>query len=63
MFFNLLLGVATNRTFSGELGAESPKRAEVAPIEQVYVFPYDVKALTMTSTKFGISSKDLVGGC
>lgn len=46
---------------SGELSADSPKRAEIMPIEQTYIFPYDIKALTMTSTKFGISSKDLIG--
>ena len=46
---------------SGELSAESPKRAEVATKEQVYIFPYDVKDMATTSTKYGISSKDLVG--
>ncbi|KIM29172.1 hypothetical protein M408DRAFT_328872 [Serendipita vermifera MAFF 305830] len=53
-------GGANVKTRSGELAADSPNRMEVTPIEQTYIFPYDVKALAVTSTKFGISSKDLV---
>jgi len=46
---------------SVELAKDHPNRATVVPIEQVFIFPGDIKALTMTTTKFGISTKDVVG--
>ncbi|CCA66499.1 hypothetical protein PIIN_00183 [Serendipita indica DSM 11827] len=48
------------RLKSGELGPESPKRGSIETLEQVYVFPSDIRTIATTSTKFGISSKDII---
>lgn len=46
---------------SRELSHVSSKRAAVTVLEQSFVFPHGVQALATTTTKFGISSKDIVG--
>ncbi|KAG8835265.1 hypothetical protein FRC17_004572 [Serendipita sp. 399] len=48
------------RVKSGELGMDSAKRGDINAIEQVYVFPSSVEAMISTTTKYGISSKDIV---
>jgi hypothetical protein len=52
--------MVTNKC-SVELAKDHPDRAAIVPIEQVFIFPGDIKALATTTTKFGISSKDVVG--
>lgn len=48
---------------SEELSGLDAERANFTAIEQSWIFPSDVKAMATTSTKFGISLKDLVGEC
>lgn len=37
------------------------RTAEVSIFEQTYIFPNAVSALSTTSTKFGIATKDFIG--
>ncbi|KAL4255601.1 ER membrane protein complex subunit 1 [Pleurotus pulmonarius] len=48
------------KTKSSELSAFSDKLLDVSTFEQAYIFPHGVTALSTTSTKFGISTKDLI---
>jgi hypothetical protein len=51
----------TKRPISSELSAFSNSNVDVTAVEQSYVFPYGISAITTTSTKFGITSKDIIG--
>ncbi|KAG8838290.1 hypothetical protein FRC18_005206 [Serendipita sp. 400] len=48
------------RVKSGELGTDSSKLGSIDAIEQVYIFPSGIEAMATTTTKYGISSKDIV---
>ncbi|KAI0270649.1 DUF1620-domain-containing protein [Gloeopeniophorella convolvens] len=49
-----------DRTKSSELSAYSNKTLAVSTVEQAYVFPHAITAITTTSTKFGVSMKDII---
>ncbi|EJD05202.1 DUF1620-domain-containing protein [Fomitiporia mediterranea MF3/22] len=49
-----------DKTKSSETSIYSNRTAEGMYYEQTFIFPYGVTALTTTSTKFGIATKDLV---
>ncbi|THH04236.1 hypothetical protein EW145_g5667 [Phellinidium pouzarii] len=49
-----------DKTRSTESSVYYNKSAEISIYEQAYVFPFAVSALTTTSTKFGIATKDLL---
>ncbi|PVG00098.1 DUF1620-domain-containing protein [Serendipita vermifera] len=53
-------GGANVRRKTSQLSADSVERGPVEALEQLFIFPNAVKAMTTTSTKFGISSKDLI---
>ncbi|PFH46226.1 hypothetical protein AMATHDRAFT_70337 [Amanita thiersii Skay4041] len=53
-------GLTDEKFKSSDMGAYNKEMANVTVIEQAYVFPYGVSALATTSTKFGITSKDLI---
>lgn len=46
---------------SSEISSYANATTKVKVYEQSYVFPRGVTALATTSTKFGITSKDLIG--
>ena len=46
---------------SSEMSSFSEKTVHLTAYEQAFVFPHAITALAPTSTKFGISSKDLIG--
>ncbi|KAF4611826.1 hypothetical protein D9613_004025 [Agrocybe pediades] len=48
------------KIMSSELTAYSNDTLNLSTYEQAYVFPYAITALATTSTKFGITSKDLI---
>ncbi|KAJ3784551.1 DUF1620-domain-containing protein [Lentinula aff. detonsa] len=48
------------KTRSSELSSYSEKANEVTAYEQSFVYPHAISAITLTSTKFGITSKDVV---
>lgn len=54
---------ASELTFIGSSEASSFSEAstQVQIFEDVFVFPQGITAMTMTKTKFGISTKDLIG--
>jgi ER membrane protein complex subunit 1 len=49
------------RLGSSDMSSYSSKSVDVMAIEQAYVFPYAITAMAPTSTKFGITNKDLIG--
>jgi len=54
--FLLIAGVC-----SSDMSSYSSKSVEVTAIAQAYVFPHAIAAMAPTSTKFGITNKDLIG--
>ncbi|KAJ3930511.1 MAG: DUF1620-domain-containing protein [Lentinula lateritia] len=49
-----------DKTRSSELSSYSNKMMEYTTYEQSFVYPHAISAITLTSTKFGISSKDVI---
>lgn len=47
--------------YSSELSSYSDKMMDITAYEQSFVYPHAVSAITLTSTKFGITSKDVIG--
>lgn len=48
-------------TFSSELSSYSPDIKRIMALEHSFLLPYAVETMSMSSTKYGISSKDLIG--
>ncbi|KAJ3711601.1 DUF1620-domain-containing protein [Lentinula raphanica] len=48
------------KTLSSSLSSYSDKMVEVTAYEQSFIYPHAVSAITLTSTKFGITSKDII---
>ena len=46
---------------SSDMSPYSSKSVDLMAIEQAYVFPHAITAMAPTSTKFGITNKDLIG--
>lgn len=46
---------------SSDMSSFKKESMDVMSIEQSYVFPHAITALATTSTKFGITAKDLIG--
>jgi len=46
---------------SSELSSFSNKSLDVTTIEQSYIFPHAITSIATTSTKFGVSTKDIIG--
>ncbi|KAF7317656.1 hypothetical protein MKEN_00853200 [Mycena kentingensis (nom. inval.)] len=53
-------GALDEKTQSSELSAFSPDIMRVVPLEQSYLYPHAISALTTTNTKFGITTKDII---
>ncbi|EIN05678.1 DUF1620-domain-containing protein [Punctularia strigosozonata HHB-11173 SS5] len=49
-----------DKTRSSELSSLSPKSTALSALEQVYLFPHGVMTMTTTSTKYGMTAKDLI---
>ncbi|TFK65860.1 DUF1620-domain-containing protein [Pluteus cervinus] len=49
-----------DKTESSDLSSYSPDSANVTAYERSFLFPHAITAVTTTTTKFGISSKDLI---
>ncbi|KAI9435607.1 DUF1620-domain-containing protein [Lactarius indigo] len=49
-----------DKTRSLELSSYSNKTLAVTAIEQSYIFPHAITSITTTSTKYGISTKDII---
>ena len=49
------------RACSSDLSPYSTDALNLQTLEKAYVFPYAITALAPTSTKFGITTKDLIG--
>ncbi|KAL0953048.1 hypothetical protein HGRIS_007249 [Hohenbuehelia grisea] len=49
-----------DKTKSSEISAFSEEIMDLTALEQAYVFPHGITAMATTSTKFGISSKDII---
>jgi hypothetical protein len=47
--------------FSSELSSYSPNIKRIMALEHSFLLPHTVKTMSMSSTKYGISSKDLIG--
>jgi hypothetical protein len=43
------------------MSSYTSKNLDVMAIEQAYAFPHAITAMAPTSTKFGITNKDLIG--
>jgi hypothetical protein len=43
------------------MSSYSSKSVDVMAIERAYVFPHAITTMAPTSTKFGITNKDLIG--
>lgn len=48
-------------SYSSELSSYSEKMMDITAYEQSFIYPHAISAITLTSTKFGITSKDVVG--
>jgi hypothetical protein len=46
---------------SSDLSTKSAAALDVSAYEQSFVFPTDVATMAISDTKFGISSKELIG--
>ncbi|KAF7289031.1 hypothetical protein HMN09_01351100 [Mycena chlorophos] len=53
-------GGVDEKTLSSEMSAFSEDVMRVDVLEQSYVYPYGVNAITTTSTKFGITTKNII---
>ncbi|KII83787.1 hypothetical protein PLICRDRAFT_147866 [Plicaturopsis crispa FD-325 SS-3] len=45
---------------SSDISSYSNKSIEVTAYEQSFVYPHDISAITTTTTKFGVTSKDII---
>ena len=59
--FFFFSSISSNQLYSLEISAFSNATTNFMKFEQAYVFPHAITALTPTSTKFGITTKDLIG--
>lgn len=46
---------------SSEISSHSDKMARLTVFSNAFILPHSVEAIAMTSTKYGISAKDLIG--
>ncbi|KAK7031715.1 hypothetical protein R3P38DRAFT_3393565 [Favolaschia claudopus] len=53
-------GGIDEKTQSSDMSAFAVEGMHVEPLEQSYVFAHGITAITTTSTKFGITSKDII---
>ncbi|KAJ6568389.1 DUF1620-domain-containing protein [Mycena vulgaris] len=53
-------GGLDEKTQSSDMSAFSAEHAHVEALEQSYIFAHGITAITTTSTKFGITSKDII---
>ncbi|KAJ6485547.1 DUF1620-domain-containing protein [Mycena sanguinolenta] len=53
-------GGLDEKTQSSDMSAFSPESMQVEALEQSYIFAHGITAITTTSTKFGITSKDII---
>lgn len=51
---------ANGLKISSDMSSFSNKTIEVSTYEQSWVVPYGITALTTTSTKFGVTAKDII---
>ena len=47
--------------FSADMSSYDENMRNVTAFERAYIFPHKVTAIATTSTKFGITSKDIIG--
>lgn len=47
---------------SSDITSYSNKTTEISVYEQAFVLPHGVTAIATTTTKFGVSTKDIIGG-
>lgn len=47
---------------SSDISSYSNKTTEISVYEQAFAFPHGVTAIATTTTKFGVSTKDIIGG-
>ena len=59
LFFSLEF--FSNQLYSLEISAFSNATTNFMKYEQAYIFPHAITALAPTTTKFGITTKDLIG--
>jgi len=55
-----VLSRMTRRGGNSELSSYSNKSLAVTTIEQSYVFPHAITSMATTSTKYGVSTKDII---
>ncbi|KAF7309403.1 hypothetical protein MIND_00311100 [Mycena indigotica] len=53
-------GGLDEKTRSSDMSAFSEDLLQVEPLEQSYIYPHQVTAMTTTSTKFGITTKNVI---
>ncbi|KAJ7173455.1 DUF1620-domain-containing protein [Mycena filopes] len=53
-------GGLDEKTRSSDLSAFSMESMQVEPLEQSYIYAHGITAITTTSTKFGITSKEII---
>ena len=58
---SLLIFTDWRQFSSSDLSSYSDETTSLSIYEQTYVFPRAITAITTTSTKYGISSKDIIG--
>jgi hypothetical protein len=46
---------------SSDMSSFSSKKYEVMALQQAYIFPHAITAMSPTSTKFGVTTKDIIG--
>lgn len=59
--FVSLIGLCIAFTISSDVSVYSNASADISIYEQTYILPAGVTALTTTSTKYGITLKDVIG--
>lgn len=47
---------------SSDITSFSNKTTQISVYEQAFALPYGVSAIATTTTKFGVSTKDVIGG-
>jgi hypothetical protein len=48
---------------SSDMSSLHDRSMDITAYEQAYVVPYGIDALTTTSTKFGVTVKDIIRTC
>jgi ER membrane protein complex subunit 1 len=51
------------KTRSSELSSLSQQSGDMTAFEQVYLYPHGITTMATTSTKYGMTVKDVIGGC